>query len=206
MRNFVQPGDVMTFTAPSGGVVTGLGYKIGSVFCVAAATIAETLEFEGQITGVFDLVKTTGQAWTEGQALYWDDSAKKVTSTAGSNMHIGVAARVEESADTVGRVRLNGTADVGSGAGNVVTADLAAGSVTFAKAAVFISAETTATGSAQNVAHGLGAVPAGVLITMTEHPGTPDTGAMDIAEGTHTSANVVFTATANIKVKILAWA
>lgn len=69
----------------------------------------------------------------------------------------------------------------------------------------FVSAETTATGSAQNVAHGLGVAPDGVLVAMTEHPGTPDTGAFDVAEGTHTSTNVVLTVTANTKFKVLAY-
>lgn len=82
----------------------------------------------------------------------------------------------------------------------------AAASVTYAAAKVSISAETTATGSAQNVAHGLGTTPTGVLVVPTEHPGTPDTGAFDIAEGTHTSTNVVLTVTANVKFKVFAWA
>lgn len=206
MNNYVKPGDVMTLTAPTGGVVSGLGYQIGKLFVVASGDAAETEEFEGQVTGVCDLVKTTSQAWTEGQALYWDDSTKKVTSTAGANLHIGVAARIEESADAVGRVRLNGTSDVSSGAGNVTTADIAAGAVTFAKAAVFVSAEQTATGSAQNVAHGLGVAPAGVLVVPTLHPGTPDTGAFTITEGTHTTTNVVVTMTVNCKFKVFAWA
>lgn len=90
-------------------------------------------------------------------------------------------------------------------AGAVGTAELAAGSVTFAKAKVFISTEQTGTGSSQNVAHGLAATPAGVLVAPTEHPGTPDTGAFDIAEGTHTSTNVVVTVTTNVKFKVLAW-
>lgn len=205
MQNFVQPGDVLTFTAPSGGVTSGLGYKIGSVFCVASGDADEGDEFEGQITGVFDLAKTTGTAWTEGQLLYWDDSAKKVTTVVGANLLIGVAARDEDSADTIGRVRLNGTAST-EGAGGVSTADIAAGAVTFAKAAVFVSAEQTGTGSAQNVAHGLGAVPAGVLVVPTSHPGTPDTGAFDIAEGTHTTTNVVVTVTTNVTFKVFAWA
>lgn len=69
---------------------------------------------------------------------------------------------------------------------------------------VFVSAETTGTGSAQNVAHGLGVVPRYILVSPTEHPGTPDTGAFDVAEGTHTSTNVVLTVTANVKFKVLA--
>lgn len=91
-------------------------------------------------------------------------------------------------------------------AGAVGTAELAANAVTKAKAPVFVSTEQTATGSSQNVAHGLAATPAAVLVVPTEHPGTPDTGAFDIAEGTHTSTNVVVTVTANVKFKVFAWA
>lgn len=92
------------------------------------------------------------------------------------------------------------------GTGGVGTADVADSAVTKAKAAVFFSTEQTGTGSSQNVAHGLGAIPAGVLVVPTEHPGTPDTGAFDIAEGTHTTTNVVVTVTANVKFKVFAWA
>jgi hypothetical protein len=91
------------------------------------------------------------------------------------------------------------------GSGATGTTDIADGAVTFAKAKAVVSAEQTGTGSPQNVAHGLGATPSKVLISPTEHPGTPDTGAFDVAEGTHTSTNVVVTVTANVKFKVLAW-
>lgn len=97
-----------------------------------------------------------------------------------------------------------GAADILAGA--IGTSELAAAAVTKAKSATFFSAEQTGTGSAQNVAHGLGVAPAGVLVVPTEHPGTPDTGAFDIAEGTHTTTNVVVTVTANVKFKVFAWA
>ncbi|KAA3644552.1 MAG: hypothetical protein DWQ07_14125 [Chloroflexi bacterium] len=77
--------------------------------------------------------------------------------------------------------------------------------VTADKADVFVSTEQTATGSAQNVAHGLGGVPTVVMVVPTEHPGTPDTGAFDIAEGSHDGTNVVVTVTANVKFKVFAW-
>jgi predicted RecA/RadA family phage recombinase len=198
MRNYVQPGDVITFIAPVGGVVSGTGYKMGALFAVAAGDAEAGEEFEGQMSGVFDLPKATGAAWTEGQLLYWDNSAKKVTGTVGAQL-IGAAAAAALSADATGRVRLNGTATPDEG---VSSAEITDGAVTKAKAAVFFSSEVTATGSAQNVAHGLGAPPTGVLITITEY----SAGAGDIAEGTHTSTNVVFTATSGLKVKILAWA
>lgn len=108
MNNFIQPGEVQTFTAPSGGVVSGTVYKIGQVVCVAAADVAQTLPFEGKIRGVFTLPKATSQSWTEGALLYWDDSAKKFTTTSGGNRLAGHAVEAADSADTTGTVYLDG--------------------------------------------------------------------------------------------------
>lgn len=71
-----------------------------------------------------------------------------------------------------------------------------------------VSAETAATGSAQNVAHRLGAIPSLVLVVITEgHDGAGSAGIQvpDIAEGTHTTTNVVLTVTAGAKFKVAAW-
>lgn len=110
--NFVKEGDILTFTAPTGGVVSGTAYLIGGILCVAMATVAETLEFEGRVAGVFTLPKANSQAWTEGQKIYWDDSAKVCTNVATAGQLIGVAAA--EVAVTLGlitgQVRLNGGA------------------------------------------------------------------------------------------------
>lgn len=74
----------------------------------------------------------------------------------------------------------------------------------------FASAEQTGTGSAQNVAHGLGVAPSAVLISITD-PGIETSGAADgakravITEGTHTTTNVVVTVTSGAKFKVLAF-
>jgi hypothetical protein len=88
-------------------------------------------------------------------------------------------------------------------AGAVATADLADDSVTFAKAAVFVSTEQTGNGAQQSVAHGLAAAPAGVLIAVTEDPAGSG---FDVAEGTHTATNVLVTVTTGVKYKVFAWA
>ena len=86
----------------------------------------------------------------------------------------------------------------GALAGNVT------GSATsLAAAGRFISTETTGTGSAQNVAHGLGVIPSAVLVSFTELPADLAAGA-DIAEGTHTTTNIVLTVTSGVKFKVLA--
>jgi uncharacterized membrane protein len=87
----------------------------------------------------------------------------------------------------------------------VTTGKLAAGAVTYAKAAVSVSVEQTGTGLPQNVAHGLGAVPAAVLIAVTDDTAAILTG-FAVVEGIHDGTNVVVTVTAGVKFKALAWA
>lgn len=70
---------------------------------------------------------------------------------------------------------------------------------------IFVSAETTGTGSAQNVAHGLGVIPNKVLVAPTELAADLTAG-YDVAEGSHTSTNVVLTVTSGAKFKVLAFA
>lgn len=112
---------------------------------------------------------------------------------------VGPKAYLDQGGDRLNVVS-GGTLNIESGA----TVSLPDDTVTAAKIHMFVSAETTGTGSAQNVAHGLGVTPSVVMVSVTEHPGTPDTGAFDVAEGTHTSTNVVLTVTTNVKFKVLA--
>ncbi len=71
---------------------------------------------------------------------------------------------------------------------------------------IFVSAETTATGGAnQEVAHTLGRVPAVAVVVITELP-VGLAGAVDVAYGTHTNVNCLVTVTATAKFKILALA
>lgn len=143
-----------------------------------------------------------GTGLTPGATLYIGTTAGRLDTAATVGDGVGVATCI--SATHIQVVRANPVAGLTDA--SVTTADLADDAVTFAKAAVFISSEQTGNGGAQSVAHGLGAVPAGVLVVPTEHPGTPDTGAFDIAEGVHTSTNVVVTVTTNVKYKVFAWA
>lgn len=88
----------------------------------------------------------------------------------------------------------------------VTTVKINNDAVTAAKALTFVSTEQTGSGSEQSIAHGLGATPSIVIIAVTEHPGTPDTGAFDVAEGVHDGTNVLATVTLNVKYKVFAWA
>lgn len=107
-RNFIQPGDTITVAAPY-AVAAGAGLLSGVVFAVALAAAAQNAPVEARRVGVFDLAKATGQAWVaDTTKLYWDNTAKNVTSTASGNTLIGVARQSQASGDTIGRVLLTG--------------------------------------------------------------------------------------------------
>lgn len=105
MKNYVQPGDIVSVTAPA-AVVAGAGVLVGSLFGVAVNSAESGAPVEIAVEGVFTIAKTTGQAWTQGQILYWSGTA--VTSTASTNKIIGCALVAAASGDAVGVVRLNG--------------------------------------------------------------------------------------------------
>lgn len=79
------------------------------------------------------------------------------------------------------------------------------GGVNFAAQKTFISAERTATGSAESIAHGLGAVPAFVVVIPTDT--SPVTiGVFTVTEGVHTNVNAIVTVTASKKFKVMVFA
>jgi predicted RecA/RadA family phage recombinase len=110
MKNFVQPGNTLTLTAPY-AVTSGDGLLVGSIFGVAAGDAASGATVEAALTGVFDLTKIGSQAWTVGAKVYWDDTNKRCTTVATDNTLIGVAVEAVAggAGDTIGRVRLNGS-------------------------------------------------------------------------------------------------
>lgn len=106
MKNYVQDGRALDLTAPSGGVVSGLAYKIGAIICIAAADAIATAIFVGYTEGVYDVVSDTGTAWAEGDVVYWDNTAKVFTKTTTSNTKCGVVVSAKLSATATGRIKL----------------------------------------------------------------------------------------------------
>lgn len=124
MQNKILSGNTLTLTAPSGDVVSGGAYLIGSLLVIANGDAVEGDPFEAETAGVFELAKTTGQAWTEGQKLYWKVSTSKLTSTATDGQLVGVATAAAASGDTTGLCRLNGVAPAASEGPQAAIADL----------------------------------------------------------------------------------
>lgn len=111
MDNFHQPGSVLDFVAPSGGVVSGGFYNSNGLIYCAATDAAQDATVAGQICGVFRVAKPGSQAWTVGSAVYLTaGSATTFTTTSGGNTLAGkIAAPVGSgSGETEGYVLLNG--------------------------------------------------------------------------------------------------
>jgi predicted RecA/RadA family phage recombinase len=108
-KNFVQKGDVLSLAAPYARN-SGQAALIGvGLFGVAVTDLenAETGAF--LMEGVFTLAKVEAQAWASiGLAIYWDNSAKNLTTTSGGNTLVGYNTATAANPSTTGTIRLIG--------------------------------------------------------------------------------------------------
>jgi predicted RecA/RadA family phage recombinase len=110
MKNFVQPGDVVTLVAPA-DVAAGVPISNGVLVGVTIKAAANATPVECATRGVFSLAKTSAQGWTVGQAIYLIPSTRLVTTaTTSGNILIGTAAAIADNPSSTGLVRLNGSA------------------------------------------------------------------------------------------------
>ncbi len=185
MKNTVQIGDTLDLIAPAGGVVINQGYLIGNIFAVAGNGPFDAGElFPGVVVNVVTLTKTAAQVIAPGELIYWDDTAKEAGNVGPLDAMIGAATKSSLGGDATLTVRLNGISQ--------------AAPVTFSASAMFVSTEQTGDGSAQNIPHGLGVIPAGVLIVPTDTaPAT--VGDYTSVQGVHDATNVIATVTTGKK-------
>jgi predicted RecA/RadA family phage recombinase len=127
MKNYIQKGTTLTLVAPY-NVLSGDGFKVGAIFAIAVGAALANNPVEGVTEGVFALPKTSGQAWTLGQKIYWDDTNKRCDTDGTTGMLIGVATVIAANPSAVGNVKLNEAAP-GESTGpqaaiaNIATAD-----------------------------------------------------------------------------------
>jgi len=105
MKNYIQQGEIMPFTAEA-AVSSGDLVKVSSVVGVAVASVAEGDTGSMQIVGVFEVPKETG-AIDQGEALYYKASTGKVTTTATGNTFAGYAFSSAISADSTVQIKIN---------------------------------------------------------------------------------------------------
>ena len=106
--NFVQPGHVVSLTAP-GAVISGALVQVGMLVGVAQVNAEAGAPVEVALEGVHELAKVSAQAWTEGQAIYVSATGLATTAATG-NVLIGTAVAVAANPSPTGTVRLNGSA------------------------------------------------------------------------------------------------
>lgn len=107
MKNYIQPGNTLTLTAPA-EVTSGDVVIVGSIIGVANGDTASGDPVDLDVVGVFRLPKVSALAISQGDVLYYDSATGLVNKTASGNTKIGVAieAAANPSADVA--VRLNG--------------------------------------------------------------------------------------------------
>jgi len=108
MRNYVQPGDVITVTAPA-DVASGVLIKVGMIVGVTQYAALSGQPVEISTTGVFDLAKTSAQAWaTVGLPIYFiPGSGLLTTANTSGNQFVGVNVETAANPSGTGRIRLN---------------------------------------------------------------------------------------------------
>jgi predicted RecA/RadA family phage recombinase len=107
MRNYVQPGDSLALAVPyAGGVTSGQGVLVGALFGVAAVDGVQNAVIECQTKGALDITKEPALAITAGARLFWDNTNRRLTTTATGNFQVGLATVAALAADTTVRAVL----------------------------------------------------------------------------------------------------
>lgn len=199
----LTPGDIYYVGATAGRLDTArqVGDSVGVAMAVSDTDIVVIRSHPNYPSGAID----TGDIADDAVTL------AKMANLARGSIIVGGAANEPTALDakTTTQILVGDGTDLKSVAvsgdatlANTGALTIAALAVTVAKTKVFFSTEQTGNGSAQNVAHGLGAVPAGVLVVPSDCPNS----AWALAQGTHDATNVVVTATNQLKYYVMAWA
>jgi predicted RecA/RadA family phage recombinase len=110
MKNFIQRGDMITVTAPTGGVTSGQGVLVSNLFGVTATTAVEGESVEIATVGVYELPKLASAVIAAGVRVAWDDTAKQVVLPGTGMVPIGIAMVAAGNGIAIVRVRLDGIA------------------------------------------------------------------------------------------------
>lgn len=114
MKNYIQPGNSVTVAAPAGGVSSGDGVLIGTLFGVAQTDAADGADVELLTEGVVELPKATPLAIAVGDRLFWDPANKEANKTAAAQVCVGVAVVAAADADATVRLKLGAMTPAGT--------------------------------------------------------------------------------------------
>ena len=106
MKNKVQKGQTVTVIAPY-SVTSGQGVQVGALFGVASTDAANGTPVEIERTGVFDITAAAADAAAQGAKIYWDNTARRLTTTTAGNTLVG-ALTTAKGGEAFARVLLDG--------------------------------------------------------------------------------------------------
>jgi len=144
MKNFIQEGDSLSVVAPY-NVESGAGVLVGSIFGIAICSAVAGAILDIEREGVYALAKTSAQAWTYGQKIYWDDTNKRCDSDSTVGPLIGAAAAAAANPSSQAAVVLNGTIPFGLEGAQAAIADIAVANATDAATAAALANACKAT-------------------------------------------------------------
>lgn len=110
MQNFIQNGHIVRLITPVGGIASGDGVIVGSIFGFAAYSSVEGDPLELATSGAYQLPKASAAVLTVGTRVSWDDNAKQVNAPGTGRFPVGVAVEVAGNGVTSVVVRLDGVA------------------------------------------------------------------------------------------------
>jgi predicted RecA/RadA family phage recombinase len=106
MKNSISTGSVVPHT-PTAAVTSGLMVLLGTRVGVAVADIAANATGSLQVVGEFLVPKLSTDSGAQGAALYWDNTNKRLTTTAAGNTYAGWATRPFASGDASVYIKIN---------------------------------------------------------------------------------------------------
>ena len=107
MKNYISEGEVITITAGA-TITSGSGVLVGSMVGVAVKDAVSGDKLAVKLKGVYELPKTSPDNIAVGAAVYWNNTAKEITSTSAGNTLAGNAMEAAGAATTKILVKLLG--------------------------------------------------------------------------------------------------
>ena len=106
MNTQINRGKAIEIVTPSGGYISGQPVKVGSLIGISSNKYVQGDTAVIWLLGTHFIAKATGQAWTAGALLYWDNTNSVFTTTSSGNTLAGYAYADAASGDTTGYILL----------------------------------------------------------------------------------------------------
>lgn len=103
--NYIQPGLTLPLPLPYARS-TGEAFKLGEIIAVAAVSGAQSDVVESHVEGVFEITALGTDTGNPGTIWYWDDTNKRLTTTASTHLAVAYGVAAKTNGQTVARVRL----------------------------------------------------------------------------------------------------